>query len=139
MNILLYRNVASIHDNLQIYKEGRFCNALYTLKDYLFGSDLTEKRNELASSLIQEMSEFKKSINSSLKPEQIDKKCADLGRLIAAFETKNQELSAQFKKGSSSGRLATHIAEFKEDLSNLKSKSDLEPKPEKNQKLKMIH
>ncbi len=109
--------------NLQVksYKSGALLSTLFRFKDWLIGNDLTEKRADLAKEFEEKLTGFKISLASdSITPKGLEKKVNELEALIQTYQDKNTELSKKYNKTPQSGRLATKLGLFKEQLDMLK-------------------
>ncbi|MDR3443110.1 MAG: hypothetical protein P4L65_08845 [Legionella sp.] len=127
ISALLNFNIDSINSQIKSYRVGGICTLLYNIKDKLTGSTLTEERRALATSFEEILTAFKASITPDLSVNELDVKISEMGSIIADYEQRNKDLSVAHKKNESSGRFAGRIADFKEQLAELRTESKNSP------------
>lgn len=128
INTLINENIDSIHKQVKSYQEEGIATTIFHWKDRVMGSDLTKKRARLAANFEIILNAFKISLASDLSPQDFMVKITELEQIITDFQQKNNELSFEHHKKVSSGRLATHLMNFKSQITSLK-KEDGEPDP----------
>ncbi|MCW8444411.1 hypothetical protein OQJ05_10150 [Fluoribacter gormanii] len=117
MNKIINENIDSINQQLKSYQKAGIKTSLFKLKDKLSGSDLTERRAELAATFEANINSFKAGLVNTLSAGELKEKINELNTLISNYQSKNEELS-------SGGRLAKTMDMFKERVNDLKSAQD---------------
>ena len=116
---LIDQNVRSIRTALKHYKDSGFISTIYSLKDRLTGSDLTKKRENLATRFEAEITAFKKKFSKGMSTDELKLKIDELGIIIKKFENENKEVSMKYGKNENNGRIAEKINNFKQQLMEL--------------------
>lgn len=143
MDKLIDESVNSINAQMKSYQKGGLRTSLFSLKDRVTGSTLTQDRAKLAAELATELdgeiTRFKQEIKG-LAPEFLPGKIDELGALITSYQKRNEELSTTVNKNESSGRLASTMKSFKNKLGELKTHAEEHVEIEDSAaKMKLIH
>jgi hypothetical protein len=112
---LFEQNIISIHQQVKTYNQGGFFSQLYNT----LNSDLSEERASLAEELEGKLALFKIGIREQMSFKELDQKISCLDDIITHYQQRNNDLSKQYDKLESTGRLAKTMVKLKDQLADL--------------------